>query len=132
MTLLAFLIGSSLWAAEPSKSIDIVDPAWGKFTIKVADEGKPAQEPIRVDLTVLCKDQREKPTSVLPKPEELMKHDKICAFDKYSFDKEQKILTLQFTTSETEENEAKCKKHWKQDFEMKKICASWTSPKVLK
>jgi hypothetical protein len=132
MSILAVFLGLNLWAAEPMKTVDVVDPVWGKFIIKVEDAGQPVEEPIRVDLTVLCKDQREKANSVSPKPEELMNHDKICAFDRYTFDRETKILTLHFTTSETEEDEAKCKKHWKQEFAMKKICASWTTPKVLK
>lgn len=132
MSILALFFGLNLWAASPSKTLDVVDPVWGKFTIKVEDAGQPVQEPIRMDLSVLCKDQRVTPTSVVPKREELLNHDRICAFDSFSYDREKKILILQFSTSETENDEAKCKKHWKQTFELKKICAPWTSAKVLK
>jgi hypothetical protein len=125
MALLVFIFGLNLWAAELSKSIDIVDPAWGKFTIRVEDAGKPVTDPIRVDVTLLCNDQRPKPTSVLPAAQELLDHDKICAFDKYAFDRDKKILTVQITTSETVGNEAKCQKHMQQTFELKKLCANW-------
>jgi hypothetical protein len=124
--LLLALLTSVVWAADPAKSIDIADPAWGTFTIRVADAGKPAQDPIKLDLTLLCKDQRVKPTAALPSDETLINHDSICAFDRYIFDREKKVLTVQFSTSEVDGEEAKCQKHWKRTFEMKKLCTGWT------
>jgi len=121
------MIAGSVWAAESGKKIDVIDPAWGKFVIKVEKAAKPVQNPIRMDVSVLCKDQRTKPTSVTPKEEELLDHDSICAFDKYTFDKEQKILTVAFTVSKTEDEVALCKDHQKQEFDLKKLCAPWTS-----
>jgi hypothetical protein len=123
----ALILAGSLWAVDNQKKIEVVDPTWGAFTIKLEKTDGPVQNRIQLDVSVVCKDQRKSPTSVTPKEEELLDHDHICSFDRYNFDKEQKVMTLAFTVSKTVDDEAKCIDRMVQTFDLKKVCEAWTS-----
>jgi hypothetical protein len=86
---------------------------------------KPTYEAIRMDLTVLCKDQRTAPNAAKPETEKLLDAEKICSLDDYSYDKKTQTLTVKYSTGKQEGELSSCKDHWQQKFDSKEICGQW-------
>lgn len=125
-----FLTTLSAPAAEKSvsktKTYSLKDSRLGDLDVKIVDVEEPAAYPLRMTISVLCKDNRVQKNSIKPKLESVLKDDKICHFKEYVFNKDSKILTVRFQTAAADDSgEFQCQAHWAQDFNLEKLCSAW-------
>lgn len=91
------------------------DEKVGILAYTVQDIGEPAVIPYRLSVTLRCPGKSAKGG-------EILKNEAICQFRAPEFDKTKKVLTIRYSTSQTQEGEGKCDADWVQDFDLKVLC----------
>lgn len=109
---------------EVPKSLEIND-TWANVKLEFDSNVEPVWHPISMQLTLTCKDQRRTPNNVAPVAQDLPIHKTIGEFGSHSFDDKEKILTLVYYISDTEEGPAEPDKKITYKADLKTLCKAW-------
>lgn len=95
------------------------DEKTGTLSYTVVNLGEPAIMPYRLTVSLRC---AGKSADAKLSPGENLKNEAICQFREPEFNKETKVLTIHYSTSEFAPGVAKCNTDWAQDFDLKALC----------
>ena len=110
------MVSLAAFAEPPLYSGKAGDDKSGVLAYTVQDIGEPAAVPYRLSLTLRC------PGKSFSAGGEVLKNEAICQFRTPEFNKETKVLTIHYSTTETLKGQSKCDTNWAQDFDLKLLC----------
>ena len=108
-----------------SESFMIKDAELGTLRVQIIEIGEPIYQPLKMRVSVLCKDRRLQRNLIQPTWQDVMPVQSICDFRPHHYDSNKRQLTLHFTTSEPTSGQAKCDAGWSQNFNFSELCSAW-------
>lgn len=138
-TLISLLVGATIFSVAEAafarrgdtRIFTAKDSRLGELTLKIYEDGEPAQLPFEMSMTLLCVDNRTQPDARKPRLQNIvlgtneMPHDRICDFRAFNFDEKSKVLIIQYSTSTIKDGPSECDANWSRSFDLREMCATW-------